>query len=281
MDRPGLRSFLGWVGTRQFRALTNRDVELFYDGSWFSRDGDHHLSDSVRFEYNRENLLARPAHVANTEDNCADFWFYHYDPKPGDTVVDIGAGIGHEALVFSRAVGEKGRLIAIEAHPKTFERLHKVCQYNRVANVIAKNCALVDQARVVHIGDTENHEANAVSDAACSGSIKVSGVTLDELCIELGIEHIDFLKMNIEGAEQWAIEGMSEAIAKTDCVAIACHDFLAGGSEADDRQYRTREKVRAFLEQHGFHVEDRSDDPRPYVQDHLHGWRKGRGRADG
>ena len=48
-----------------------------------------------------------------------------YQPKPGDTVVDVGAGMGDDTLVFSRMVGPSGRVFSFEAHPDTFRCLQK------------------------------------------------------------------------------------------------------------------------------------------------------------
>src|SRR5688572_6352577 len=42
-----------------------------------------------------------------------DNWAWDYLPQAGDTIFDIGAGIGEEAVVFSELVGDEGRVIAI------------------------------------------------------------------------------------------------------------------------------------------------------------------------
>src|SRR4051794_22461299 len=44
-----------------------------------------------------------------------------YQPKEGDAVVDIGAGIGEQALVLSRLVGPTGKVVCVEANPEAFE----------------------------------------------------------------------------------------------------------------------------------------------------------------
>ena len=45
-------------------------------------------------------------------------------------MVDIGAGCGEEALALSQAVGDSGRVIAVEADPATFKRLELLCRVN-------------------------------------------------------------------------------------------------------------------------------------------------------
>ena len=75
--------------------------------------------------------------------------------------------------------------------------------------------------------------------------------------------------MNIEGAEQNAIDGMSESITKTRHVCFAAHDFRAARGEGE--HFRTRKAVIEFLRDHGFEVKTRNSDPRPAVRDHIHG----------
>jgi hypothetical protein len=50
---------------------------------------------------------------------------------------------------------------------------------------------------------------------------------LDALLSRLGIERVDFLKMNIEGAELKALEGFRHGLARTLNLAVACHDGRA------------------------------------------------------
>jgi hypothetical protein len=62
-------------------------------------------------------------------------FLWGYKPKPGDTIVDIGAGVGEEPLTFSRAIGERGKLICVEAHPRTYRCLEKMVRHNGLSNV--------------------------------------------------------------------------------------------------------------------------------------------------
>lgn len=76
------------------------------------------------------------------------------------------------------------------------------------------------------------------------GKIGVPAVTLDALCERMGIEHIDWLKMNIEGAEKDAVLGMARMARKISNLTISCRDFLGA-----DRG-RSREQVSAWLSDH-------------------------------
>ena len=67
-----------------------------------------------------------------------------------------------------------------------------------------------------------------------------------------GLSQVDFLKMNIEGAERLALSGLGEMVRKTKNVCIACHDFLA--NEGGPNEMRTKADVIRFLKQNGFAV---------------------------
>ena len=173
-----------------------------------------------------------------------------------------------DALALSPLVGPSGRIYSIEAHPWTFRALLKMCELNDLANVVPLHYALSDRAGQFWISDLSNTEENSISDIRThTHTIAVSAITLNSLIETQGIDRIALLKMNIEGAEAMAINGIAKHIDLVDHVAIACHDFIGDG-------FLTRQVVRDFLQRHGFEVIERRNDPRPYVRDHIHGIRK-------
>ena len=195
-------------------------------------------------------------------------FFRAYCPKDGDVIVDIGAGAGEETLTFSRAVGEQGRVISVEAHPKTFCCLQKLIQYNRLRNVLAVHRAISEPAcRVLHIQDSARYLRNRTGAGA---GLTVPAITLDELIEKLSVPRIHFLKMNIEGAERLAIHGMKRTLERTQTVCICCHDFLADSTH--DETLRTRKYIAQFLRKCGFDLIDHNGDAeRPYVRDQVWG----------
>ena len=192
------------------------------------------------------------------------FWGYH--PKADDVVMDVGAGVGEETLTFSRAVGRHGRVICIEAHPRTFRCLEKMVQYNRLQNVISFHVAATEPGcSTVSIEDSEEYLANR-SDAA--EGISVPATTIDRIHRQLNLGRVHFLKMNIEGGERLAIRGMTETLKETEILCVSCHDFLARTGE--DEGLRTRSTVREFLQQSGLDVVERSEPGLPpYVRDQV------------
>jgi FkbM family methyltransferase len=265
-DRSYGRKLLGALSTWHARRGTELDVEIYYDRAWVHRVGSTHLPVSDRFEYRREWDSLLDSTFGSIEEN----WFFRYRPRPGDTIVDVGAGDGLDTIVFSNAVGESGKVLAIEAHPTTFVLLEQACRLNGLSNVIARQVAVMDRPGTVSIAEEGSHRdfySVIGGPEAPARAQDVPAVTLDELSEELGLEQIDFLKMNIEGAERLALAGARELLGRTRHLCVACHDFIADGNP----ELATRAFVVDFLGEHGFDVVVRDEHPLPWVRDHVHG----------
>jgi FkbM family methyltransferase len=203
-------------------------------------------------------------------DLTADLLYYHYryQPKPGDLVIDVGAGMGEELPSLCDAVSIAGTVIAIEAHPFTCKRLQATIALNGLVNCSPVWAAISDVSGTASISDGENLATNSTTASFESGPlIEVPAYSLDDLVVNLSIDRVDLLKMNIEGAERLAISGMNQVLSITRNVVISCHDFLAG--ETGDDTLRTMAMIIEALESAGFEVETRND-VRPFVADYVY-----------
>ncbi len=212
-------------------------------GAWeFRLNNVTYLSSGPGWAYDYEYLL----------DQLKKLSGYAYMPRTGDTVIDIGAGVGEETIIFSMLVGTKGKVFAIEAHPKTFKALNYLKESNGLNNVVCSNIALSNQAGTVDIEDTDNSLANSILQVSKGKSFSIPAETFDTFVERNNIETIDFLKMNVEGAEQLIVQGMTKSLSKIKHLAISCHDFrfLQGESEF----FKTKKLIVDFLTQHNFKI---------------------------
>lgn len=204
-----------------------------------------------------------------------DNWCHSYLPQPGDTVIDIGAGVGEEAIVFSQLVGPKGRVIAIEAHPGVFDCLQETLRRSGLTNVIPLGIAVGAEEGAIKIAPGDNFLTHSiVADRKLGGGQQVSLRRLDSLCAELDLGEIALVKMNIEGAETDALLGMAGIAGQVRNAVISCHDFLAA-RPGGDQSLRTRAQCRPSLESYGFTISDRPDHPDEWTRDYLYGSRPG------
>jgi FkbM family methyltransferase len=258
LDRPHRRWLLVLPASLWVSAVYRAPCLVYWqDGVWI-----HHYR-SAKIPHAGLGRAAPPA-VFTAE--ARDLFLYEYTPRPGDVVFDVGAGIGAETLLFSRLVGPRGRVVSLEAHPRTYDRLVRLCEVNGLENVIALQVAASDTEGEVEISDLDHHIRNVL---VKRGGIPLRARRIDAIADELGVTRIDLLKMNIEGAEREAIRGLEGIISGTRHICIGCHDFLAeaGGSE----ELRTQALVRDFLIQHEFRVTTRDDAPDPWTRDYVYG----------
>jgi FkbM family methyltransferase len=271
MDRPGGRFLLGKLVSQYARRTTGDDLEISYrDGLWIHRAGPYFFPDGPKFDHLSGMFSQWKNQIDQYVSDTNEYWLRHYHPKEGDVIVDVGAGRGEDTLTFSRGVGESGRVIAIEAHPFSFEILENFCRLNRLRNVTPLHLALMDKPGKVHIAESESWTENSVVYGVSTG-MEVPAGTLDDICCQQGLNEIAFLKMNIEGAERYALLGMASTMRHLRHICIACHDFRY--QQGHGERFRTRAFVKQFLSDNGFTFDSRPDDPRASVPDHIFGLR--------
>jgi len=155
-----------------------------------------------------------------------------YRIRSGDIVVDAGARIGTFSAKISAAVGEKGKIIAIEPEPRNFACLLKNIQANNLTNVVAVPRMLwsrEEQRDLYLSGYTAAHSAYFDEFYQATGErIRVEADSLDHILESLGIGTVDFIKMDIEGAEIEALAGMKVALEAVGQMAIAAYHPVDG-----------------------------------------------------
>jgi FkbM family methyltransferase len=273
LDRPGGRFLLGKIATSFLRRKIGDAVEIVYlEGMWMRRAGSDFFPDGLSFDYEYADFNTWKHQMEVYAADTKEYWLQHYSPREGDVILDVGAGRGEDTVTFSRSVGRTGRVIAIEAHPVTFTLLKNFCRLNHLTNVTPVQLALMDKPCTVRIVESESSWLeNSIECGEGSSAVPVQAGTLKDICEQQGIRDIAFLKMNIEGAERYALLGMEPVIQHVHQICVACHDFRA--DRGDGEQFRTRALVEQFLVRHGFTVASRPDDPRTGIRDHIFGLR--------
>ena len=177
-----------------------------------------------------------------------------YFPQKDDVIVDVGAGVGSETIVFSRLVGANGKVFAIEAHPETAFSLELLIKNSDgMNNVHISPVAIGGSRGFSYINDMENHVRNSLS--VSERGLKVPVVTLDDYVSDNQISTINFLKINVEGSEEEMIFGMEKTMTIVKNIAVSCHDFLEPSPTN-----RIKNKIEYLLDSYGFLVEGSSDE---------------------
>lgn len=135
---------------------------------------------------------------------------------PGMYVADVGANHGYYTVLMAELVGPDGRVAAIEPHPRTCGMLRQSVSINGYAgwtDVI--ECAiggLAGEVLTLHTPVNEPKNAHVVHGGVAEGAMAVRSETLADLLA--GWPRIDFIKMDVEGAEEAALSGAAPLIER-------------------------------------------------------------------
>jgi FkbM family methyltransferase len=169
----------------------------------------------------------------DTSDFCAYrdvliFKSKSYDPGIPDfipsTIVDAGAHIGMASILFALKY-PRARIIAIEPEAENFAALvRNTAPYKTITPVRA---ALWREDGEVTLGQSNAHPKGAFQIVE-NGSQRVRAIKMDTLMRETGIYTIDFLKVDIEGAEIEVFDSCPW-IGNVQVIAIELHDRVRPG----------------------------------------------------
>lgn len=138
-------------------------------------------------------------------------WFL---PHAKGIVVDVGAYIGGYTI---RACKQADLVIAIEPQEENYRMLKRNVEANCKNNVILVRKAIGDRKGLIKLVTPPNFHAGThiVFQEEGSNAYEVEVDTLDNILSELGINKVDFLKIDIEGAEVMAFKGMVNTLKRT------------------------------------------------------------------
>jgi FkbM family methyltransferase len=175
-------------------------------------------------------------------------------PKDGDTVVDIGAHIGLYTIISSKRVGFNGKVIAIEAHPENFEILNRNIQLNQLTNVIALNYAAYSEEERLKLylpsGESGFTKYNTIMPKFAKRDekfVEVTANTLDKLLQSNGISAVNWIKIDVEGAEFEVLKGAHNVLSDNKDIAILI--------ELHGSPYEYRPKIEEFIKLYNLKIE--------------------------
>ncbi|MEM3845244.1 MAG: FkbM family methyltransferase [Candidatus Parvarchaeota archaeon] len=135
--------------------------------------------------------------------------------RKGDVVLDLGAGIGEFSLLASKKVGSNGKVIAIEPSPDDYRTLTNNLRENHCDNVFPLNLAVSD-----FDGEIELEFKGKKFKARCK--------SLKDILNEVGFDKINFVKMDIEGAEKEVIPQNTDIFRSVDYLSMEIHNGYQG-----------------------------------------------------
>jgi FkbM family methyltransferase len=158
------------------------------------------------------------AHIYCDLNDYVQFYIFHFgvwEPDvssvlernlaPGDVFVDIGANIGYDTLLGSWRVGSTGKVVAIEASPRTFALLQRNLEINKVSsNVRAVNLAAAEHPGKLSLFEIAKDNIGAATTVESRGGTllaSVEALPLTEILMPDELARLRLIKMDVEGAE--------------------------------------------------------------------------------
>lgn len=172
--------------------------------------------------------------------------------KEGMTCLDIGSNIGYYALMESKAVGNKGKVLAIEPSPKNFQQMKKSFDLEGTSNIDAYNFAAGEKNDEINF---LIHERSNLSKIIPKGEPvpefanvkKIPLRKIDSFIEEKKLNRLDFVRMDIEGYEIKLFQGLWNALRKfKPMIQMEFHDNL----------FKIEEKIKFFqrLKNEGYEI---------------------------
>jgi FkbM family methyltransferase len=171
-----------------------------------------------------------------------NFEFLEDSCRSGSVVIDIGAHIGLFSVIASQVTGDKGKVYAFEPAPNTFALLKKTLAINnsQVIEPYQKAVGKENGKITFFVSDGEADNSNSLvnyKDDRPLHGIDVEVTSVDEFVKEKKINKVDFIKIDVEGAEYDTLRGAVETLKnlRPACiVAIHPEPIKAKGDRLED-----------------------------------------------
>lgn len=180
-----------------FQVLSRQRLKYFREKAWNQKFGTvmNCMSYNVR-------ITDGPNFYMQYKDEFIN-GIYHFDAhRPDPLIIDGGSNIGMSILYFKHIYPE-ARIIGFEPDPSIFCLLRENLSTNKIDRVKLVNAGLA----------AEDGQASFAPDGQAGGKLSGSGqvqVRMERLSKYLG-ETVDFLKLNLEGAELDVLTEIAEA----------------------------------------------------------------------
>jgi FkbM family methyltransferase len=135
--------------------------------------------------------------------------------RPGDTFIDVGANVGYDSLLGSKAVGDNGKVVAIEASRSIFEQLGKNLSRNGIRNVRLVKLAVSEKNGELTLFGGDRGNQGRTSPIQRENLVPIETVAtkpLDEILTEEERNSVKLIKIDIEGGELPVLERLVDTL---------------------------------------------------------------------
>lgn len=181
------------------------------------------LADGSDFDYPLRSFIGYALFSNDFEKN--EIAFLRRTLKPGDIFLDIGANGGIYTVIASRQVGPDGHVYAFEPGDRELNLLRHNIELNHLTNVTVIECAVSDQSGAALFAVVRDGALNSLADLnrpeqEIESWHTVKTISVDDFISKYSVPKVDFIKIDVEGAEKLVLEGAKNLMRSKNKIAI-------------------------------------------------------------
>ena len=177
-------------------------------------------------------------------------YFTNYTLKQGMVVVDVGANVGFLTRQFGKLVGDTGKVLSFEADPSTFEYLKYNSRKLPCVQLFQLAVSDVNGSAQFYLHSRSGASNSLVNTPQSKEMITVKCMTLDDFLDTLPPMKIDFIKIDVEGAELKVLNGMKRTFINQPGMKVILEfcpaNLIGAGIEPSD--------LLSFMKEHSFSI---------------------------
>jgi len=144
---------------------------------------------------------------------CEPVVLSKFTPKEGDVVLDLGANIGKYSIHCGNLVGKKGKVFAFEPSKRPFELLCKSIKENNLNEIVTPICCAVsDKDGKSKLYSSDDEPLTSLVYKLSNNYTEVDTISIDSFVSSKKIKRIDWLKVDVEGAEYDVLSGAIQTL---------------------------------------------------------------------
>jgi len=166
--------------------------------------------------------------------------------------IDVGANLGMLSIPLAKMLGDKGKVISIEAEKKNIEFLRKNVRINNLKNVFVIGKGAYSKKGKINLNLDEygigGHSIQKTKGSEFGKKQLIDVDTIDNILKELKIKKVDLVKIDIEGGEIDALKGAKKTLKK-------CHPKIIFEAVEDVE----KGKIELMLAKYGYKIKPLKD----------------------
>jgi FkbM family methyltransferase len=174
------------------------------------------LEEGKVFDCPLQSAVAKMMFFGNFEKN--ELAFFRNSLRSGQIFLDIGANVGIYTIIASKLVGDGGHVYSFEPSKRELEILNHNIKINHLENITVIEKAISAHSGIAQLAMAKDGGLNSFADThRLDQQIEtwqtVETISLDEFIQEYSIQKVDFIKIDVEGAEKLVFQGASQFLA--------------------------------------------------------------------